>query len=107
MCQLGVVSKFSEGALDPTGDVADEDIEEYQPQHGPLWDNTHHQSPSRHGAIDRCSLDPILYPVHCPFNSPPVKSVSFPFGEKDAVGYCVKGLTEVQVDGISGSLLVY
>ena len=33
--QLGVISKFSEGALDPTDDVADEDIEEYQPQHGP------------------------------------------------------------------------
>jgi len=25
-------------------------------------------------------------------NSPPIKYVSFQFGEKDVVGYCVKGL---------------
>ena len=34
--QLGVSSKFSEGALDPAGDATDEDTEESQPQHGPL-----------------------------------------------------------------------
>ena len=104
--QLGVVSKLSEGVLDPT-DVAVEDIEQYQPQHGPMWDTTHHQSPSRHGAIGRRSLDPILQLILCPFNNPPIKSVSFPFGEKDVAGYCVKGLTDIQVDGISGSSLVY
>ena len=105
--QLGVVSRVSEGALDPAGDVTDEDIEESQPQHGPLWDTTHQQSPSRHGAIDRCSLDSLLHPGLCPLNSLPIESVSFRFGKKDVAGYCVKGLTEVLVDDISGSSLVY
>ena len=104
--QLGAVSKFSEGAFNPT-DVTDADVEEYQPQHGPLWDDTHHQLPSRCGVIDCCSPDSILQLVLCSFNSSPIESVSFPFGGKDSVGYCVKGLTEVQVDGISGSLLLY
>jgi len=45
----------------------------------------------------------ILQPVLCPFNSPPVKSISFQFGEKDIVGYLIKGLTEVHVDDMSCS----
>ena len=105
--QLGVVSKFSEGAPGPAGAVTDEDAEESQPQHGALWDATRHQSPSRRGATERRSLDSIPRPVLCPSNSPPIAFVSLQLGEKDVAGHCVEGLTEVQVDDISGSWLVY
>jgi len=47
-----------------------------------------------------------MWPVLCPSNNPAIISVSFQYGEKDVVGYCVKGLTEVEIDDISGSSLV-
>jgi len=49
----------------------------------------------------------ILQPVLRSLNSPPIKSISLQFGENDVVGYHVKGLTEVQVDYISGPSLVH
>ena len=45
--------------------------------------------------------------VLCPLTSPLIKSGSFQFGEKDVVGYHVKGLAEVQVDDFRGSSLVH
>ena len=52
------------------------------------------------------SLDLIVQPILCPLNSPHIKSIFFQFGEKDVVGHLVRGLTEVQIDDISGSSLV-
>jgi len=55
----------------------------------------------------------------CPASHPPAPpglfrqgcaqsfQISFQFGEKDVVGYHVKGLTEIQVDDIGGSSLVH
>ena len=36
--QLGVICKFSEGALNPTVCVIDKDIKQYWSEYGPLWD---------------------------------------------------------------------
>ena len=36
-----------------------------------------------------------------------IKSISFQFGEKDVMWDLVKGLTEVEIDDISGSSLVH
>jgi len=105
--QLGVIYKLAEGALDPTVNVTDEDIKEYWHQHQSLGDTTHHHSPSRRWATDHHPLDLTLQPVLHPSNSPPIKSVSFQFGEKDVVGYHAKGLTEVKIGDISGSSLVH
>ena len=50
----------------------------------------HHSSLiSIHSSTDHHSLDSILQPVLHPLN---IKSVSFQFGEKDVVEYCVKDL---------------
>jgi len=47
-----------------------------------------------------------LQPVPHPLNKPPVKSISFQFGEKDVMGDSVKALTEVQRElGQEGSAL--
>jgi len=72
-----------------------------------MWDTTHHWSPSRHWATDHHFLDLIQQPVLCPVNNSPIKSICFQFGEKDVVGYHIKGLTEVQIDDISGFSFVY
>jgi len=71
--QLGVIRKLDEDPLDCTVCVIDEDID-------------------RHGVIDHHFLDLILQPVLCSLNSPPMKAISFQFGEKDIIGYLVKGL---------------
>ena len=47
----------------------------------------------------------ISQPVPDPLNSPPIKSISFQFEEKDVVEDHVKGITDTQVDDISGSSL--
>ncbi|KAK4810922.1 hypothetical protein QYF61_013330 [Mycteria americana] len=47
------------------------------------------------------ALDPAVYPIPYPLNSPPIKSISLQFREKDVVGDLVKGLTEVQSPGTS------
>jgi len=36
-----------------------------------------------------------VQPVPRQLNSSPIKSISFQFGEKEVVGYCIKGHTEV------------
>jgi len=100
---LGVTCKLA----DPTVDVTDVDIKEYQSQHQSLGDTTCHQTPSRCGATDHHSLDSILQQVLRPLNILPIKPLFSQIGEKNAVGYCVKGLTEVQIDDISGSSLVH
>ncbi|KAK4816932.1 hypothetical protein QYF61_025428 [Mycteria americana] len=70
--QLGVICKLAEGALNPTVCGADEDIKQYWSQYGPLRDTTR--------------------PIPHPPNSPPIKSISLQFREKDVVGDHVKGL---------------
>ncbi|KAK4818851.1 LOW QUALITY PROTEIN: hypothetical protein QYF61_020070 [Mycteria americana] len=87
--QLGVICKLAEGALDLTVNVIDENTEQHWSQYGPLRDTT---------PIDRYPLDVTIQPIPYPLNSPPIKSVSLQFREKDVVGDCVKGFTEVQID---------
>ncbi|KAK4825808.1 hypothetical protein QYF61_002413 [Mycteria americana] len=84
--QLGVICKLAEGALDPSVYVTDEDIKQYWSQYGPLRDTTCHRSPSGHGAIDHCPLDATIQPIPHPPSSPPIKSISLQFREKDVVG---------------------
>jgi len=84
-------------------------LKSISPSTWPLGDTTHYQSPSRCWAIDQHSLDSILQPLRLilhPLNCPPIKSLSFQFGEKDVVGYRVKGFPEVQINYISSSSLV-
>ncbi|KAK4818403.1 hypothetical protein QYF61_012324 [Mycteria americana] len=56
--------------------------------------------------IDRYPLDATIQTIPHPPNSPPIKSVSLQFREKDVVGAHVKGLTEVQIDDILGGTLL-
>ncbi|KAK4825966.1 hypothetical protein QYF61_003535 [Mycteria americana] len=55
--------------------------------------------------IDHYPLDTIIQTIPHPPNSPPIKSISLLFTEKDVVGDQVKGLTEVQIDDIRCSSL--
>ncbi|PKU41176.1 hypothetical protein llap_8516 [Limosa lapponica baueri] len=104
--QLGVIHKLAEGALDPTLYAIDEDTEQYWFQYGPLRDTTCHRSPSGHGDIDHCPLDPTIQPVPHPLNSPPIKSLPL-LTSADVVEDRIKGLTEVQIDIICSSSLIH
>ncbi|KAK4820330.1 hypothetical protein QYF61_023563 [Mycteria americana] len=104
--QLGVICKLAEGALDAPVCVIDEGIEQHWSQYGPLTDTTRHRSPSGHGAVDHCCLDVTIQPIPHPLNSPPIKSLSLQFREKDVVGDRVEGLMEVQIDDIQASSVI-
>ncbi|KAK4830334.1 LOW QUALITY PROTEIN: hypothetical protein QYF61_010098 [Mycteria americana] len=75
--RLGVICKLAEGALDLAVNVIDENIEQRWSQYGPLKDTT---------SVDRYPLDATIQPIPYPLNSPPIKSVSLQFREKDVVG---------------------
>ncbi|KAK4816210.1 hypothetical protein QYF61_013448, partial [Mycteria americana] len=74
--QLGVICKLADSALDPTVYVIDEDTKQSWSQYGPLRDTS----------VDHYSLDVTIQPIPYPLNSPPIKSISLQFGEKDVVG---------------------
>jgi len=103
---VGVICRLAEGALDPAVCVTDEDFKQYWSQYRPQRDTTCHQSSSEHQAVDHYPLAVTIQPIPHPLDSPPIKSMSLQFGEKDVVGDCVKGLTEVQIDHIHISSLV-
>ncbi|KAK4821571.1 LOW QUALITY PROTEIN: hypothetical protein QYF61_023478 [Mycteria americana] len=67
--QLGAICKLAEGAFDLAVNVIDENIEQHWSQ----------------GAVDRYPLDATIQPIPYPLNSPPIKSVSFQFREKEVV----------------------
>ncbi|KAK4817730.1 hypothetical protein QYF61_026530 [Mycteria americana] len=75
--QLGVICKLAEGALNLTVNVIDENIEQHWFQYRPLRDTT---------PVDCYPLDVTIQPIPYPLNSPPIKSVSPQFREKDVVG---------------------
>ncbi|KAK4832883.1 hypothetical protein QYF61_026433 [Mycteria americana] len=75
--QLGVICKLAEDALNPTVYVTDEDIKQYWSRHGPLMDTT---------SVDHYPLDATIQTIPHPPNSPPIKSISLQFREKDVVG---------------------
>ncbi|KAK4812272.1 LOW QUALITY PROTEIN: hypothetical protein QYF61_012947, partial [Mycteria americana] len=74
--QLGVICRLAEGALDLAVNVIDENIEQHWSQYGPLRDTT---------SVDCYPLDATIQPIPYPLNSPPIKSISLQFREKDVV----------------------
>jgi len=91
--QLAVNCRVAEGALDLAVKVIDENVKQQRSQYGPLRDTTSHWHPFGHRAIDHCPLAAIIQPIPYPPNSPPIKSISPQFREKDIVGDRVKGFT--------------
>ncbi|KAK4826718.1 LOW QUALITY PROTEIN: hypothetical protein QYF61_010933 [Mycteria americana] len=81
--QLGVICKLVEGALDLAVNVIDENIEQHWSQYGPLRDTT---------SVDHYPLDVTIQPIPHPLNSPPIKSMSLQFREKDVVPQVVTNL---------------
>ncbi|KAK4814468.1 hypothetical protein QYF61_018986 [Mycteria americana] len=75
--QLGVICRLTEGALDLSVNVIDENIDQHWSQYGPMRDTT---------SIDCYPLDVTIQPIPYPLNSPPIKSVPLHFREKDVVG---------------------
>ena len=76
-------------------------------QYGPLRDTTCYWFPFGHRAIYGSSLDATIQPISYPSHSPFIKSISLPFRGNNVVGDHIKGLTDVQEDGISHSSLVH
>ncbi|KAK4818706.1 hypothetical protein QYF61_017927 [Mycteria americana] len=72
--QLGVICRLPEDALDLAVNVIDENLEQHWSQYGPLRDTT---------SIDHYPLDATIQPIPYPLNSPPIKSLSLQFREKD------------------------
>jgi len=83
------------------------DTKQYWFQYGLPRDTTYHWSPSGHWAVDHCFVAVTIQPIPYLLNSPPIKCISHQFREKDVVGDCVTGLTEVQIDDICSSSLVH
>jgi len=77
--QLSVTCRLAEGALDPTVDVTDENVRVQVPV---LTLKGHHLSLISSQTLSHWpSLSMLLQPVLCPLNGPPIKSISFWFGE--------------------------
>ncbi|PKU41591.1 hypothetical protein llap_8090 [Limosa lapponica baueri] len=73
--QLGVICKFTEGALDPLIQITDKDVKENRPQYRTLWDTTRDRSPTGFNSIHRHSLGPTLQPVFNPVESIPIQAM--------------------------------
>ncbi|KAK4829553.1 hypothetical protein QYF61_005222 [Mycteria americana] len=81
--QLGVICKLAEGALNLAVNVIDENSEQHWSQYGSLRDTT---------PVDHYPLDGTIQPIPYPLNSPPIKSVSLQFRERDVVPQVVTNL---------------
>lgn len=105
--QHGVISKLAECALNSIICVTDKDVKKYWAEDRPLGDGPHHWLSSLHRAIDNNPLAVTFHPIPHPSSSPPFKSTSLQFQDKDTVGDHVKSLVQFQVDDISRLPLVY
>ena len=86
--------------------VIGDDTKQYWSQNRPLRDTTSRWCLSQHWAVDPYPLDVTIQPIPHPPNSPSIKPVPFQFREKEVVGDCVKGFTEVQIGDMRSSSLV-
>lgn len=79
------ISCLAEHACNPVVYATDKDVEEHQPQDGPLHNTTCHQPPPGHKSSDQNPLattnQTILYPWNCPL----FKSISFRFRDKSVI----------------------
>ena len=73
-CQLGVIFRLPENALNPLIQVINKDIEEDRPQYQPLRNTTHDQSPSEFNSIHHHSLGMAIQPVIYPEKTVPVQA---------------------------------
>ncbi|KAK4825368.1 hypothetical protein QYF61_027121 [Mycteria americana] len=64
--QLGVICKFTEGALDPLVQIIDKDMKQNWPQHRALGDTTCDRPPTGVNSIHHNSLGPAIQPVFYP-----------------------------------------
>ena len=78
-----MICKLAEGVLDTTVYVINEKIKQHQPQCGTLRDTTCHWCPFGHQTDEHYPLDVTIQTVSYPLNSPPIKSISPQFREKD------------------------
>jgi len=76
--------------------VIDKVAEEYRSQDEALRDTTHEGPAPGHRAIDHNALAVAMQPIIYPLNSPPFKSTSLQFRDKNVVGDRI--LAQVQVD---------
>ncbi|KAK4827050.1 hypothetical protein QYF61_013234 [Mycteria americana] len=93
--QLGVICKFTEGALDPFVQIIDKDIKQDWPQHRALGNTACDRPPTGVNSIHHHSLGPAVQPVLYPAKSTPVQAMSSQFLQENAVGNHVKGFIEV------------
>ncbi|KAK4814367.1 LOW QUALITY PROTEIN: hypothetical protein QYF61_017780 [Mycteria americana] len=105
--QLGVICKLTEGALDPFIQIIDKDIKQNWPQHRALGNTTCDRPPTGVNSIQHHSLGPAIQPVLYPAKRTPIQAMSSQFLQENAVGNCVKGFTEVQIDNIHSLSLIH
>lgn len=71
------------------------------------WLDGHSSVDAAQNAFGLLDFQPVdSYPIPYPLNSPPLKSISPQFRDQGIVWNCVKGLPEVQIDGINRFSLV-
>ncbi|PKU39790.1 hypothetical protein llap_9902 [Limosa lapponica baueri] len=98
--QLGVICKFTEGALHPLVQIIDKDVKEKWPQYRALGDTTRDRLPPGLNSIHHRSFGPTIQSVFHPGKSTPVQDMNSQFLQKNAMGNGVKGFTKVQVNNI-------
>ena len=104
---FGVPRKLAEGALNLILDVINKDFEEYQSQNRLLEDTAHHQLHLDIEPLTTTPLSAAFQPFPYLLDSPPFKSISLQFRDKDVLGDHVKGLAQVQVYDISCLFFVH
>ena len=90
--QFGVILKFAEGALEPTFQVTDKDVDHWS------LDITCDCPPPRHRAIEYKPLGVTIQPILYPRDTTPIKSITIQFRDNNVMWYHIKGLVEIQVD---------
>ncbi|KAK4832272.1 hypothetical protein QYF61_021671 [Mycteria americana] len=88
--QLGVISKLTEGALDPFVQIIDKDIKQNWPQHRALGNAACDRPPTGVNSIHHHSLGLAIQPVLYPAKSPPVQAMSSQFLRENAALISVK-----------------
>ncbi|KAK4831140.1 hypothetical protein QYF61_015443 [Mycteria americana] len=95
--QIGVISRLTEGALNPTVHVADKDVKHCRSQYRPLRNATPHWSPLGYRATGCNTLSVTIQPIPYPPSGPSLKSMPLQCRDKDVVQDSVKCFAQVQV----------
>lgn len=105
--QFGVISKLAESPLCPIIQMINEDVKEDQFQYQPLRYTASYWPPAQLHATGCHPLGPSIQPVFNPLGCLLIQPISHKLVYEYLTGDIVKSFSEVQVDSIDCSPLIY